>query len=189
MKDKDKTIELILVGVESLRIKRMSMRSYYNNKQFLDALPTMLGAVGNTTIGNYTTGTGRPSGKMYFNAVKSLGGELILSLPSSASVGRLFISLSSGVQYTFIVRRLAEGTPSTIVIPIPFFKNIGGVWIPQEHENGLEDTMTYSFNVLGWNSGYNATFYDKTYEILNGTYDIVEEFLKVAGTHESNIDI
>lgn len=189
MKDKDTTIDLILVGAESLRIKRMSMKGYYNSKQFLEALPTMLGATGNTTIGNYTTGTGRPSGKMYFNAVKSLGGELVLSLPSSASVGRLFISLSSGVQYAYIVKRLAEGTPSTIVIPIPFFKNIGGVWVPQEHETGLEDTMTYSFNVLGWNSGYNASFYDKTYEILNGTYDVIEEFFKTAGIHESNIDI
>lgn len=189
MKDKDKTIDLILVGAESLRIKRMSMKGYYNNKQFLEALPTMLGAIGNTTIGNYTTGTGRPSGKLYFNAVKSLGGELVLSLPSSASVGRLFISLSSGVQYTYVVKRLAEGTPSTIVIPIPFFKNIGGVWVPQEHETGLEDTMTYSFSVIGWNSGYNASFYDKTYEILNGTYDVVEEFFKTAGIHESNIDI
>lgn len=189
MKDKDKAIDLILVGAESLRIKRMSMRGYYNNKQYLDALPTMMGAVGNTLIDGYTTGTGRPSGKLYFNALYSLGGELILSLPASASVGRLFISLSSGVQYTFVVKRLAEGTPSTIVIPIPFFKSIGGVWIPQEHETGLEDTVTFSFNVIGWNSGFNATFYDKTYEIINGTYDIVEEFLKVAGNHESNINI
>lgn len=189
MKDKDKGLELILVGAESLRLKRMTMRNYYNTKQFLDALPTMLGAVGNTLIGNYTTGTGRPSGKMYFNAVKSLGGELILSLPSSGTIGRLFITLSSGITYSFIVKRLSEGTPSTLVIPIPFFKSIGGVWVPQEHETGLEDTMTYSFSVLGWNSGYNATFFDKTYEILNGTYDVVEEFLKAGGVHESNIDI
>lgn len=189
MKDKGKTIELILIGAESMRIKRMSLLNYYNSKQFMEALPTMLGAIGNTIIGNYTTGTGRPSGKMYFNAVKSLGGELILSLPSSASVGRLFISLSSGIQYTFVIKRLAEGTPSTLVIPIPFFKNIGGVLVPQEHETGLEDTMTYTFNVLGWNSGYNATFFDKTYEILNGTYDVVEEFLKVAGVNEDNTDL
>lgn len=178
MKDRDKAIDLILIGAESLRIKRMTMRNYYNSKQFLDALPTMLGAIGNTTIGSYTTGMGGPSGKLYFNAVKSLGGELILNLPSSASVGKLSISLSSGVQYTFIVRRLAEGTPSTLVIPIPFFKSIGGLWVPQEHESGLENAITYSFYINGWSSGLPALFYDKTYEILNGTYDIVEEFLK-----------
>lgn len=189
MSDKAKALSLILIGAESLRIKKMSLVGYYNTKQYLAVIPSMLGAVGNTLIGNYTTGVGRPSGKTYFDASKSLGGELILSLPSSASVGRISVYLSSGVSYQFTLKRLAEGVPSTLVIPIPFFKSIGGVWIPQEHETAVEDAVTFSFYVVGWNSGYNATFYDKTYEIINGTYDIIEDFYKVAGIDENNANL
>lgn len=189
MKDrtKRKSNQLLeIVGLQNINIKNMSLEHYYNNKQFLDALPTMLGAVGNTLIDPYTAGLGRPSGKVYYNANKSLGGYLLLNVPASASIGRIFIQLSSGVVFTLVVKRLDDGAPSTIVIPIPYFKVIGNAYIPQEHETSVEDTVTYSFYIVGWNAGYNSTYIDKTAKILSGEVDIVQEFLELGGTSDEN---
>lgn len=181
---------LEIVGLQNINIKKMSLKYYYSNKQFLDVLPTILGAVGNTFIDSYTTGVGRPSGKVYYNAVKSLGGHLLLNIPASASIGRIFIQLASGASFTLIVKKLDDGAPATVIIPIPFFKVIGGVYIPQEHETSVEDTITYSFYIVGWNSGYNSTFVDKTADILSGEIDIVQEFLDLTGVDdEDDVDL
>lgn len=167
---------LELVAKNDYNVKLKDLTSYYNNKEFRTILPTILGATGNAIMDSYTTGVSRPSGKLYFNAKDSLGGLLMLSLPASASIGRIYLQLSSGVGFTYIVKEIPKGAPSVLVIPVPFFTKVGNVLIPSAHEATTEDTIVQSFFITGWNSGYSATYYDKTSDIISGEFDIIKEW-------------
>lgn len=167
---------LELVSKNDYNIKLGDLKHYYNNKEFKNVLSTILGSTGNTVMDPYTTGLSRPSGRLYFNAKDSLGGLLMLSLPASASIGRIYLQLSSGIGFTYIVKEIPKGAPSVLIIPVPFFTRVGNILIPSAHEATTEDTIVQSFFITGWNSGYGATYYDKTSEIMLGEYDIIKEW-------------
>lgn len=167
---------LELVSKNDYNVKLGDLKNYYNNKEFRNVLPTILGSTGNAVMDPYTTGVSRPSGKLYFNAKDSLGGLLMLSLPASASIGRIYLQLSSGIGFTYIVKEIPKGAPSVLIIPVPFLTKVGNVLIPSAHEATTEDTVVHSFFITGWNSGYGATFYDKTSDIISGEYDIIEDW-------------
>lgn len=167
---------LELVSKNDYNIKLGDLKHYYNNKEFKNVLSTILGSTGNTVMDPYTTGLSRPSGRLYFNAKDSLGGLLMLSLPASASIGRIYLHLSSGIGFTYIVKEIPKGAPSVLIIPVPFFTRVGNILIPSAHEATTEDTVVHSFFITGWNLGYGATYYDKTSEIMLGEYDIIKEW-------------
>lgn len=115
-----------------------------------------------------------------FNVGGSLGGHLVLSVPKSSSISRIYIvfrHIKNGVE----VQRaqyitIDDADPKNIVIPIHFFRDINFSRMAEPALGVYNTGLDYSFDVIGVGTAISVTYVDESaYIFKHGLGYILKE--------------
>lgn len=123
-----------------------------------------------------------------FNVGGSLGGHLVLSIPKTTSISRIYIvfrHIRNGIeiQRTQYIT-IDDADPKNVVIPIVFFRDINFLQIAEPAMGVYNSGSDYSFDVVGVGTAISVTYVDESMNILkSGLKYLLDECQKLSSKH------